>query len=58
MGNHEFPCDVCGDNKFGLSGCDETFHSKEELLDAIKRHEKDEYTTKSLKRILENKFGK
>lgn len=39
MGNHEFPCEVCGENKFGLSGCDETYHTKAELIAAKARRE-------------------
>lgn len=58
MGNHEFPCDVCGNNKFGLAGCDESFHSKEDLLKAIKYHKDNSYIVASLKKILEYKYGK
>jgi hypothetical protein len=41
MGNHEFPCLVCGENKFGLSGCDERYHSEAELDIAISDYTKD-----------------
>ena len=40
MGNHEFPCEVCGENKFGLMGCKEYRHTAEEIRAAIKRMEK------------------
>lgn len=43
MGNHEWPCEVCGDNKFGLSGCGEEKHSVQDLKKA-----RDERTARGL----------
>lgn len=57
MGNHEYPCQVCGENKFGLSGCDERSHTTEELKDARARRESHNQYTGVIDRILEERQG-
>jgi hypothetical protein len=55
MGNHEWPCEVCGNNKFGLGGCDEVCHNEKDLLEAKCRREKQGRGTKFIDEALELK---
>lgn len=56
MGNHEFACEVCGENKFGLMGCKELYHSLKELRAAKKRRVANGWMTTAIDKAIAAKI--
>ncbi len=52
MGNHEFKCEVCGRGKSGLVGCDESYHTTEDLKAARKERIKQGLSVSNIDKVL------